>query len=191
MPLRDAERPHRCADRQRALDRRQPERRPVQPQVAEGVARVQAGGDDAPDQGDERRDSEQRGSAAPAPDVVRHGVEPPTLPGDDAQAEHRQVLRPLPELQLSDLVAVERKHETHEERGGRDPGGERDERPSRQRTAAVRDGTGRCRKRASEPGVTSPEIKKNSPITNSTGGNSSVPSTMSLTSARRTSRCGW
>ena len=44
--------------------------------------------------------------------------------------------------------------------------------------------------RSSEPGVTSPDIRKNSPIAKSVAGSTRLPSTSSVTGARRTSAAG-
>ena len=102
--------------------------------------------------GQERQNPDQRDSTALAPNLVRYGIKPAALGGDDAQPEHRQVLRPLPKLELSDLVAVPREHEAHQNSGERGPGGQHTERPSRckARPSAV------VRKRRMAPAPSSP-----------------------------------
>ena len=111
MPLRGAKHPHRCPDYERALDCRKPDRRPVQSQVGEGIARVEAGGNDRQDEGEDGKRSSRRCGTGPAPDLSGDIVKAAALGGDDAQAENRQVLRPLPEREFADLVASPGKHE--------------------------------------------------------------------------------
>jgi len=92
--LRGAKQPHTGADGERAFDHREQGRRPVQPLFQD--VRAIAGEMNCEQKHQDRHGREQRSSAAPASDPVGHGVKPAALGCDDTQAEHRQVLRPLP-----------------------------------------------------------------------------------------------
>jgi hypothetical protein len=154
----------------------------VEPEIEEDV-RLEAGGGDGDHQYEDAYKPEQRSLAAAAPDRLGHGIEPAVASCRDAQAEHRDVCRPLPELGLVRLPASIGK--TMRTKTVRRTASGTPRRSSR--SCAKAPGPLRC----SEPGVSSPEINKNKPITNRRLGSSRIPRTMLLASVSWTSWTSW